>query len=151
MGGLRSPRRGLHYYLMIGSLANHQLTRVACQVKSTPRSIIRTYFDFATIAIRTVMASTRSLTALARARPCNPLTGTVTARHFNPTTTAAFSSSAMRAATPAGPPPQGFRLPRKERWDESKQSALDKAGTFFLMTEMMRGMYVVLEQFFRPP
>ncbi|KAA6408887.1 MAG: NADH-ubiquinone oxidoreductase 23 [Lasallia pustulata] len=57
----------------------------------------------------------------------------------------------MRAATPAGPPPQGFRLPRKERWDESKQSALDKAGTFFLMTEMMRGMYVVLEQFFRPP
>lgn len=42
-------------------------------------------------------------------------------------------------------------MPRKERWDEGKQSSLDKAGTFFLMTEMMRGMYVVLEQFFRPP
>ncbi|KAI4136135.1 MAG: hypothetical protein LQ347_000064 [Umbilicaria vellea] len=97
------------------------------------------------------MASTRSLSALARGRALTALTGTVTSRHFNPTATAAFSSSTSCAATPAGPPPQGFRLPRKERWDESKESSLDKAGTFFLMTEMMRGMYVVLEQFFRPP
>jgi NADH dehydrogenase (ubiquinone) Fe-S protein 8 len=50
-----------------------------------------------------------------------------------------------------GPPPQGFRLPKPERWDESKESGLDKAGKFFLLTEMARGMYVVLEQFFRPP
>ncbi|KAI9717375.1 MAG: hypothetical protein M1812_004727 [Candelaria pacifica] len=64
---------------------------------------------------------------------------------------ATFSSSAIRAATPAGPPPSGFRLARKERWNESKESALDKAGKYFLLTEMMRGMYVVLEQFFRPP
>jgi len=27
----------------------------------------------------------------------------------------------------------------------------DQAGNYFLLTEMMRGMYVVLEQFFRPP
>ncbi|KAI9777704.1 MAG: hypothetical protein M1839_008623 [Geoglossum umbratile] len=62
-----------------------------------------------------------------------------------------FSTSARRAATPHGPPPAGFRLPRPERWNESKESALDKAGKFFLMTELFRGMYVVLEQFFRPP
>jgi hypothetical protein len=42
-------------------------------------------------------------------------------------------------------------LPKPERWDESKESALDKAGKYFLLTEMARGMYVVLEQFFRPP
>lgn len=28
---------------------------------------------------------------------------------------------------------------------------MDKASNYFLMTEMMRGMWVVLEQFFRPP
>ena len=65
--------------------------------------------------------------------------------------TAPFSSSPVFAATPAGPPPQGYRLPRKERWDEGKESSLDKAGHYFLMGEMLRGMYVVLEQFFRPP
>ena len=54
-------------------------------------------------------------------------------------------------ALPAGPPPSNFRLPRPTRWNESKQSSLDKAGNYFLLTEMMRGMYVVLEQFFRPP
>ena len=28
---------------------------------------------------------------------------------------------------------------------------MDKASNYFLLTEMLRGMYVVLEQFFRPP
>ena len=28
---------------------------------------------------------------------------------------------------------------------------MDKAGKYFLLGEMARGMYVVLEQFFRPP
>jgi hypothetical protein len=28
---------------------------------------------------------------------------------------------------------------------------MDKASNYFLLTEMFRGMYVVLEQFFRPP
>jgi len=27
---------------------------------------------------------------------------------------------------------------------------MDKVGNYFLFTEMLRGMYVVLEQFFRP-
>lgn len=61
-----------------------------------------------------------------------------------------FSTSSFRPAI-SGPPPSGFRLPRRERWDESNESSLDKAGKYFLLTEMLRGMYVVLEQFFRPP
>ena len=28
---------------------------------------------------------------------------------------------------------------------------MDKASNYFLLTEMMRGMYIVMEQFFRPP
>jgi NADH dehydrogenase (ubiquinone) Fe-S protein 8 len=28
---------------------------------------------------------------------------------------------------------------------------MDQAGNYFLLTEMMRGMWVLLEQFFRPP
>ncbi|KAI9773331.1 MAG: hypothetical protein M1840_007546 [Geoglossum simile] len=68
-----------------------------------------------------------------------------------PAPTSRFSTSTRRAATPHGPPLVGFRLPRPERWNESKESTLDKAGKFFLMTELFRGMYVVLEQFFRPP
>jgi NADH dehydrogenase (ubiquinone) Fe-S protein 8 len=40
---------------------------------------------------------------------------------------------------------------RPARWDEEEESTLDKASKYFLMTEIFRGMYVVLEQFFRPP
>jgi NADH dehydrogenase (ubiquinone) Fe-S protein 8 len=54
-------------------------------------------------------------------------------------------------ATPAGPPPKGFRLPRQPNWDEEKESTLDRMGKYFLMTEMARGMYLLMEQFFRPP
>ncbi len=54
-------------------------------------------------------------------------------------------------ATPSGPPPSGFRLPKSKRWDDESESTLDRAGRFFLMTEMFRGMYVALEQYFRPP
>jgi NADH dehydrogenase (ubiquinone) Fe-S protein 8 len=54
-------------------------------------------------------------------------------------------------ATPSGPPPKGFRLQPPKRWDQEKEGTFDKVGKFFLLTEMARGMYVVLEQFFRPP
>ena len=92
------------------------------------------------------MASAKPLTMLvARSRPAARLSSTV--RPSFP----AFSTTALRAATPSGPPPAGFRLPKPERWDESKESAFDKAGKYFLLGEMMRGMYVVLEQYFRPP
>lgn len=54
-------------------------------------------------------------------------------------------------ATPAGPPPKGFRLPKAPAWDQEKQGTFDKIGKYFLLAEMARGMYVLLEQFFRPP
>ena len=64
--------------------------------------------------------------------------------------TAQFHTSTPRNALPSGPPPQGYRLPRPKRFDEGEH-VMDKASNYFLLTEMFRGMYVVLEQFFRPP
>ena len=67
----------------------------------------------------------------------------------------AFSTSARRQRTAGGategPPPDGFRIPTPPKWNEKKESVWDQAGKYFLLTEMMRGMYVLLEQFFRPP
>lgn len=54
-------------------------------------------------------------------------------------------------ATPSGPPPAGFRQKRPRAWDDEKETTLDRAGRYFLLTEMFRGMYVALEQFFRAP
>lgn len=54
-------------------------------------------------------------------------------------------------ATPSGPPPTNFRTSRQVMWPGDKDSTLDKLGKYFLLTEMARGMYVLLEQFFRPP
>jgi len=98
---------------------------------------------------RSTMASTRSLMRISSRPLSSPVACALRSR--TPYPAATFSTSAFRSATPAGPPPAGFRLPRKERWDDSKENTLDKAGKYFLLIEMMRGMYVVLEQFFRPP
>lgn len=101
------------------------------------------------------MASAKPLTMLvARSRPAATLSSSL--RAFTPATASRvaayqFSSSSIRHATPSGPPPAGFRLPKPERWDAAKDSSLDKAGKYFLLTELARGMYVVLEQYFRPP
>lgn len=54
-------------------------------------------------------------------------------------------------ATPHGPPPANFRTSKPVQWTWDRDSTLDRMGKFFLMTEMARGMYVLLEQFFRPP
>ncbi|KAK0625134.1 hypothetical protein B0T17DRAFT_532016 [Bombardia bombarda] len=54
-------------------------------------------------------------------------------------------------ATPHGPPPKGFRLQTPKKWDQEAEGTFDKIGKYFLLTEMARGMYVLLEQFFRPP
>jgi hypothetical protein len=62
-----------------------------------------------------------------------------------------LSSQRRAYATPAGPPPKGFRLNPPTEWDQEKEGTFDKAGKYFLLTEMARGMYVLLEQFFRPP
>lgn len=84
------------------------------------------------------------------------------------TSTMGFSTASMlRTPTPTSPaqstalsyptgtaeavPPQGFRLHRPPTWEESHETALDKATKFFLLAEMFRGMYIVLEQFFRSP
>ena len=99
------------------------------------------------------MASTKPLTMFARGPAAATL---LRSSHFasgrlpSPATVAFFSTTIRRAATPAGPPPPGFRLPKPKRWDEG-EGALDRAGKYFLLLEMFRGMYVSLEQFFRPP
>lgn len=54
-------------------------------------------------------------------------------------------------ATPSGPPPKGFRLAPPTEWDQEKEGTGTKVAKYFLMNEMFRGMYVLLEQFFRPP
>ncbi|KAK0750642.1 NADH-ubiquinone oxidoreductase 23 kDa subunit [Schizothecium vesticola] len=54
-------------------------------------------------------------------------------------------------ATPAGPPPKGFRITRPKEWHEEAEGTMTKVSNYFLLTEMFRGMYVLLEQFFRPP
>ncbi|KAJ5224922.1 uncharacterized protein N7469_008425 [Penicillium citrinum] len=88
------------------------------------------------------MASTRQIARLVASRrsPFTPLGST-----------ANFSSSAIRAATPAGPPQPGFRLPPQKTWENDGKSAINRASEYFLLMEMFRGMYVVIEQFFRPP
>lgn len=54
-------------------------------------------------------------------------------------------------ATPMGPPPKNFRTSRQTEWPWDKETTLDRMGKYFLLTEMARGMYVLMEQFFRPP
>lgn len=94
------------------------------------------------------MATARPLTILAAGN----LSAAALARRAHPRVpaTASFSTSSNKRALPTGPPPSNFRLPKPKRWSEG-EGALDKAGNYFLLTEMFRGMYVVLEQFFRPP
>ncbi|KAF2012051.1 NADH-quinone oxidoreductase [Aaosphaeria arxii CBS 175.79] len=99
------------------------------------------------------MANTRPLTMLARS---NPLAASLlrptrfTPRTPGPATAVFFSTSGIRFASPLGPPAPGFRLPPPKRWQDG-EGALDRAGKYFLLVEMFRGMYVALEQFFRPP
>ncbi|KAL8793610.1 MAG: hypothetical protein Q9195_003762 [Heterodermia aff. obscurata] len=99
------------------------------------------------------MSCAKSLTFLSRNRTISALStvGAPSRTILSRTATAAFSSSTHKAATPAGPPPSGFRLPPSQRWDQGSESAISKAGKYFLLSEIVRGMYVVLEQYFRPP
>jgi len=96
------------------------------------------------------MARTRALATFTHTRPTLPFLLSTLPTH-SPATKALLTTTSQKNATPSGPPPAGFRLPPTPRWDQGKESAIDKAGKYFLLTEMMRGMYVVLEQFFRPP
>ena len=100
------------------------------------------------------MSAPRTITALARARPTSA-TAFLARSAFRPATTtaaaAAFSTTSRTSASGVGAPPANFRPARPLRFDEKKDSLFDHAGNYFLLTEMFRGMYVVLEQFFRPP
>lgn len=93
------------------------------------------------------MATSRPVVLLARnSRVANPKI-----HSFQRAAVAHFSTSLPQRATPAGPPPKGFRLPPPKKWDEGSEGVFDKAGNWFLMSELWRGAYVVLEQYFRPP
>ncbi|WWC92893.1 NADH-ubiquinone oxidoreductase 23 kDa subunit, mitochondrial [Kwoniella dendrophila CBS 6074] len=66
--------------------------------------------------------------------------------------------SALADSTTSGSQHQGHELSQTsstaaDQWpDYSKgPSALDKASQLFFFTEIVRGMWIVLEQFFRPP
>ncbi|KAI5776880.1 hypothetical protein EDC01DRAFT_439278 [Geopyxis carbonaria] len=95
-------------------------------------------------------ASLRTL-RLASARPTSALlAGSILPARTVLPASAAFSTSPIARATPRTSA-SGFRIASPDAWDQGSESALDKAGKYFLMTEMLRGMYVVMEQFFRPP
>lgn len=93
---------------------------------------------------RFAMSSPRALIALARSRPAHAFVAR-----------SAFSTSArvqrVAGGSAEGAPPDGFRIAPPAKWNENKESVWDQAGKYFLLTEMARGMYVLLEQFFRPP
>lgn len=80
-------------------------------------------------------------------------------RNTSSTTTSSSAAQPMMAvmqavrnyATPHGPPPKNFRLKPAPTWEQEKEGTFDKIGKYFLLAEMARGMYVLLEQFFRPP
>ncbi|KPV76913.1 uncharacterized protein RHOBADRAFT_42126 [Rhodotorula graminis WP1] len=103
-----------------------------------------------------------TLRAAATARPAAPLSvlapGLLLPRTFT-------TSAAARLAQPQTGPTEPGHAPlhaapvRKQRAQFAAQtpdyskgpSALDKAASLFFFTEIVRGMAVVLEQFFRPP
>jgi len=94
------------------------------------------------------MSSSRAVTALVRSSA--PSSQRLVAFR-SAYASASFSTTARSQRPVEGPPPAGFRLPPPERWNESKESVWDQAGKYFLLTEMARGMWVLMEQFFRPP
>lgn len=99
------------------------------------------------------MLSTTATRQLARATCSLSAPSNVAPRLIAPAITASqVSFIAKRGyATPLGPPPKGFRPPPLKKWDEEEEGTFNKAGKYFLLAEMARGMYVLLEQFFRPP
>ena len=132
--------------------ANQQLAQFDDRMQSTFdefQKVQRSHYSHFS-AQHTDMASSRSLTAISRTySSLRPPSATIAARSSPRPSLATFSASARHSAS--SPPAKGFRLPRPKRWDEGSESSIDKAGKYFLMTELLRGMYVVLEQFFRPP
>ncbi len=111
--------------------------------------VLRRCFYATTTLTPTAMSAPRSLSALTRSRLGNRAVNQCAS--VRPAFAATFSTSSSRQATTGGAPPAGFRLPRPVKWNERKDSVWDQAANYFLFTEMARGMWVLLEQFFRPP
>jgi len=60
--------------------------------------------------------------------------------------------STFPAGSAQGVPPAGFRVPPPKSWDDPEgESALNKATKWFLLSELARGMYTALENYFRAP
>ena len=128
-------------------VTEHHYRRNPCE---TTLIFISTFIVYiATVSIRqSTMAKLRPVRTLLDYRSNKCLSQNVRSKY--PGFCATFSTSPRRAALPSGSPTSSFRLPRPQRWDEG-ESSLDRAGKYFLFTEILRGMYVVLEQFFRAP
>jgi len=99
------------------------------------------------------MLSTRPLVRASALAAAASARTTITTTTSSPQTMLAVAllSSRRTYATPAGPPPKNFRLKPQPAWDQEKEGTFNKIGKYFLLAEMARGMYVLLEQFFRPP
>lgn len=98
------------------------------------------------------MLSTTTARRLARAAATSNTSSILPTTTYRLAAPAAAQLIARRGyATPLGPPPKGFRQQPVKKWDEEDEGTFNKLGKYFLMTEMARGMYVLLEQFFRPP
>jgi NADH dehydrogenase (ubiquinone) Fe-S protein 8 len=94
------------------------------------------------------MSSPRTMSALARSRALRAIAFNASRQT---TFASAFSTSSQRLRLAEngsqGAAPERFRL----QSHENKESIWDQAGKYFLLTEMARGMWVLMEQFFRPP
>lgn len=109
---------------------------------------------------RTLVTNHEPLLAMAPALHAS--TTMLAARAQLPRASTSASSAALRNlvqmqmqqrgyATPNGPPPQNFRTSKRVEWAWEKDNTLDRLGKYFLLSEMGRGMYLLMEQFFRPP
>ncbi|KAK3936329.1 hypothetical protein QBC46DRAFT_395360 [Diplogelasinospora grovesii] len=99
------------------------------------------------------LTSTATMNLLSSSTAARQLARTSILRTIAPAAAVSQALAVQRRsyATPSGPPPKGFRLSPPKEWDQEKEGTFDKVGKYFLLTEMARGMYVLLEQFFRPP
>jgi NADH dehydrogenase (ubiquinone) Fe-S protein 8 len=78
-------------------------------------------------------------------------TAMLTRRQLPRATASASLVAARTYATPSGPPPPGFRTSKPVEFTWDRDNTPDRLGKTFLMTEMARGMWLLMEQYFRPP
>lgn len=111
-----------------------------------------------TLAMAPVLSTSGATAMLARRHLTSSLQARSTAasichlyQHHQQLLKSASSQQLRGYATPNGPPPVKFRKSERMEFAWEKDTMLDRLGKYFLMTEMARGMYLLLEQYFRPP